>query len=272
LGRPPALTAGVAKAIRAAVLGTIQSMRPRLLDLGTGTGRIGLLLIPLLFAVTAGCSRSPTPATFGGAPTPPGAAKSAAANDMPAPAATTKAVAPQDAPAAALAAPRQDPRWRELAPEELEVSAEPETKQHPELAEFEAEQRRRDAELMAQDAEEAERQRDGGERIARDGYRDARDPRYTGREGRYRDPRDRRYEDDRYAGEGRYADESRYGRDPYDRGGDYGDNGDYEGYPQPPPVDYYDPYEEPRPWDEGEEQEPEPGEYYDPRYDEPYRR
>jgi hypothetical protein len=156
-------------------------------------------------------------------------------------AATGKPEAPPD---------KSDTRWQDVDPNTLGGRDE------NELAKFQAEQRKRDAELMAQDAKEAnsrvadaaarDDRRDGDERYADERYADPREDerRYDPREDERYDPRDDRrdYED------------SAYGYDPEDEA-PWEDEGAYD---EPPPYE--------------DEDYPPPDEDYDPRYDPGYRR
>jgi len=234
--------------------------------------------LPLVLLSVAACSRAPAPAAHlaGSAPPPPPDAAAAQAQPSPAASVRTgqsaKVSGPASAPAAALNAPRQDPRWRDVDPAEL-ADAKP---ADPALAKFQDEQHRRDQQLMAQDAEEAARQADRGDgRVAREDerYDEGTDRDAYRGDGRYAgDERER--SDDRYGGDPRYAarresrareraqaygdgrDEGYYRDDPYARQDDY----------PPPPEDdgYYG--------DEPEEMGPPPDEDYDPRDYDPYRR
>jgi len=218
--------------------------------------RLSLLSLVLL---AAACSREPAPsqakATSALPPGPDASiAQAVPAGGVPAPGVQPAGQSDPGIPAAALAAPRNDPRWRDVNPSELpeapaEVVAGKE--KNPELSQFEDEQRRRDAELMAQDAEEAQRN------AGRVDEREPRDERYA------RDERERMAGDggdwrdsDRYR---RYAEQ----RERY-RGQDSRDAGDND-YP----PDELDPYAQPEPWDEipegpeqDEDYDPEAGQYY----------
>ena len=233
--------------------------------------RTRLLPIFILAALAAGCERPHAPASVGSAlPPPPDtsvaqavpaggsplAAPASVAVAAPAkvPASAVAAAAPGAAaapsktstPAAAAQAPRNDPRWRDVDPAELASD--------PSIAAFEAEQRKRDAELMARDAAEATARAAGGD----DGRDDRDDP---------------RFDDPRYAPEvldpfarGPYDDER--GRAPY-RDGPYGD--------APPPYDeddgYYDPRMDEAPYDPRlDDYDPRLDDGYDPRYEDDYRR
>ena len=200
------------------------------------------LSIPLLLLAVAACSRShaPAPASGSALPPPPDAAiaQSVPAGGAPAPNGSVAAAASGgDAAAAkveeALAPPdKSDARWHDVDPNTLGGRNE------AQLAQFLAEQRKRDAELMQHDAAEAkERVASGGEQDRGDGREDPRayaDERYA--DERYADPREDR--DDRYFDEReRLPPNPRYGEPPYDEGED-------EDYP--PPDEDYDPRYDPR--------------------------
>ena len=217
------------------------------------------LILPLVLLAAAACSRSHAPAT-GASAKPAGPDDSIAqmvpAGGAPAPAASVATPAPvavdatgKTEPEAAVAADKADPRWQDVDPNTLGGRDE------SEMAKFLAEQRRRDAELMARDAAEAKsRVGDGRE------------------DGRAVDDDARGDESDRYAGEDRYGDARDDGRDdergydPRDDARDY-EQGPYGGMPS-----------EDAPYDEGEYDElpPDDGDYpaedddYDPRYDPGY--
>jgi hypothetical protein len=151
---------------------------------------------------------------------------------------------------------KSDPRWQDVDPNTLGGRDE------NALAKFQAEQRKRDAELMAQDAREANSRVAGGE--GRDDRRDRDEP-YA----------DERYADERYADpreeERRYdprEDERRY--DPREDERDYGDAA--YGYDPADEAPWEDEgaYDEPPPYED--EDYPPPDEDYDPRYDPGYRR
>jgi hypothetical protein len=238
--------------------------------------RLPLLTLVLL---ASACSREPAPRQAASSALPPSPdasiAQSVPAGGAPAPSTSVSpagAASTADVPAAALAAPRQDPRWRDVDPAELAAGAAPAVGKDPALESFQEEQRRRDAELMAQDAGEAERHAArGGDDFRRDGGRVGQD-RYDDSErvaGETRDWRDseryRRYAErrERYRGEqGRYPDPRRDDR--------HADDERYSGEAEYPPEEM-DPYAQPEPWDEIPEG-PEPDEDYDPRYEDPYRR
>jgi len=212
-----------------------------------------LALLSLLLLAAAACSRSHAPAQSAGAK-PPGP-DATIAQTVPAgtgPASIAAAPVAVDAATGKPELPpdKSDTRWQDVDPNTLGGRDE------GEMAKFLAEQRKRDAELMAKDADEA------NSRVAEGAPREDRNERQA-------DPRDpRRYADERYADE-RYADpredERRY--DPRDDRRDYQD-GAYG----------YDP-EDAAPWDEGgydepppyeDEDYPPPDEDYDPRYDPDY--
>jgi hypothetical protein len=249
-----------------------------------------LLLCSLLLALAA-CSRShapPSASSPGAKPADIAQAVPAGTGPAPAPAASIDAAAPV-AVDAATGKPepppdKSDPRWKDVDPNTLGGRSE------EEMAKFLAEQRKRDAELMARDAAEAKSRVAAGPLPAEGDERraDARDDR------RYVDERyaDERYADERYA-EDRYA-EDRYAEDRYaeDRYADPREDGRYD----PREDERYDPRDEPRdyedsaygvdpqdeaPWDEGaydepppyeDEDYPPPDEDYDPRYDPGYGR
>ena len=237
--------------------------------------------LPLLslIVLAAACSRAPAPshATSSALPPPPDSsiAQAVPAGAAPAqPAGAPARAAPPDSPKAALSAPRNDPRWRDIDPSELAgrgVSPMPHAAaRDPALAKFQQEQERRDAQLMAQDARDAELQGGrGDDRYARDDAdpRDIRDERIAASEGRdWRDSeRYRRYAERRARergenGDGYYdprRDDPRYRDDRYASEDDY-----------PPEEMASD--EPPQPWDE--DAGPPPDEDYDPRYDDPYTR
>ena len=207
--------------------------------------------LPLLLLAATACSRSHAPSPAAGAP-PPGTdasiAQTVPAGIGPAPAASLAGAAPvavdatgKTEPEVAASAPKSDPRWQDVDPNTLGGRDE------DELAKFQAEQRRRDAELMKRDAEEANARVGDGRDQAQDRYAGdaSSDERYD--EGRY-DPRD---------------DASRY--DPRDDERDY-DNGPYGGMPEDAPYDEGDYGDEP-PYDD---EYPPPDEDYDPRYDPDY--
>jgi hypothetical protein len=229
--------------------------------------------LPLVLLSVAACSReSHGPrSTVSAPPPPPGAMAAQSAPAAAAAAAVTGvAVAKPDAgaprvgavPAAALAAPRSDPRWRDVDPAELARADQGKAKD-PALEHFQTEQQRRDAELMAQDAAEAARQaRRGDERedYAQGDERNAQDRAYRGDDERYRG-------DDRYAGDPRYAERrasrERERAEDYDR---YGRDG--SGYDPRDPYAGQDDY----PPDDGAYEDAPPDEDYDPRYEDPYQR
>ena len=226
-----------------------------------------LLLCSLLFALAA-CSRSHAPASTsspGAKPADVAQAVPAGTGPAPAPAASIDVAAPV-AVDAATGKPepppdKSDPRWKDVDPNTLGGRSE------EEMAKFLAEQRKRDAELMARDAAEAKSRVAAGPLPAEGDERraDARD--------------DRRYVDERYADE-RYAD-PRYAEDRY---ADPREDGRYD--PRDEPRDYEDSAygvdpEDEAPWDEGaydeplpyeDEDYPPPDEDYDPRYDPGYGR
>jgi len=227
-----------------------------------------LAFLPLLLLAATACSRSHAPSQAANGPKNPDAAiaQSVPPGGAPAPAASLAGAMPVAVDAATgqpdTPPDKSDKRWQDVDPNTLGGRDE------NELAKFQAEQRKRDAELMAQDANEA------NSRVARGAPRDeGADERYAdSREDRYFDPRDdRREADDRYADD-RYADrrgdDRRY--DPRDDERDVGDYGD-DGYGDLPPDegawDESD-YDEP-PYDEDDY--PPPDEDYDPRYERPYR-
>lgn len=216
------------------------------------------LVLPLLLLAATACSRSHAPAPGASAkPAGPSIADVVPAGGAPAPAASLATAAPvavdatgKTEPEAAVAADKADPRWQDVDPNTLGGRDE------GEMAKFLAEQRRRDAELMARDAEEAKARVAGGREDA--SQADERDP---GDEQR-----------DRYAGDGRYEgerDDSRYddrGYDPRDDMRDY-EQGPYGGLP-PEDAPYDDgEYDEQPPYDEDY---PPPDEDDDPRYDPGY--
>lgn len=217
-------------------------------------------LLFLLLLATAACNRSPAPGKSASVALPPptnaSVAQAVAAGGTPQPAA--EAVLSAAGPAAATLRPAPgakpadsfgkrapggaDPRWRNIDPNLLPTTPD------PALAEFQAEQKRRDAELMQHDAEEAETVRDDrarrDDRVVRD------DPRYR------EDPReDARYDDGRYD-DGRF-DDGRY------------DDGRYD--PPPPYGGDERDFEEPPPYFEGDEDfDPGLDEGYDPEEDDRY--
>lgn len=231
--------------------------------------------LPVLAFALAACGRetAPHPSATSALPPPPGMAVAQAAPPLsvapPAQAITEVAAAP----AAALSAPRNDPRWRDVDPAELETEA----KIDPALANFQEEQKKRDAELLAQDSQAAQQHREDDARGDRYAREEDRYERYAGEDERYDGyaREDERYarEGDRYAGNERYRDDSRYGDsrygdDPYaarraSRARQRAQEEDREEFP---PPDDLDPYAEPQPWEEGgsPEFDPEAGEYYEP--------
>ncbi len=215
------------------------------------------LLLPVLLLAAAGAAcdrpRAPSPRQAGSAlPSPSGsdAAQSASVASVAASAPADVPVTALDAgkPAAAAKAPRSDPRWRDVDPNELAVARD------PALAAFEEAQRKRDAELMARDAAEADaRPREYAPEYEDRAYAEAPAERYPPED---REPRSPYEDEDPYARQGR-------GPSPYE-------DGPYGGRPLPPEAGPWDepaPYEdEMDPYDPGYEDE------YDPRLEDDYRR
>jgi hypothetical protein len=218
-------------------------------------------ILPLVLLAVTACSRShaPTPATSALASSPDSEiAASVPAGGAPAPTGTLVGTPAEGAStAAAIAASeappdKSDAHWADVDPNTLGGRDE------KAMAAFQAEQRKRDAEMMQRDAAEANARTGSGrdeDRYADSGdARDERDERYP--QARDEDPRDPR-DDPRYDP----REDPRY--DPRDDEGPY-----YGDMPQDPAYDD-GPYAEP-PGDD-EDEYPPPDDDEDPRYEPPYR-